>query len=75
MSAIKLGHFADPILDRQIDDICRSLAPTKKGATTARPALNVSDAGRLYFDTTLAADGQPIWWTGAKWVDSTGVEI
>jgi hypothetical protein len=26
----------------------------------------------MYFDTTLAAAGKPIWWTGSGWVDATG---
>lgn len=42
------------------------------GATGARPVLTANEAGTLYFDTTLAAAGKPIWWTGAAWVDATG---
>lgn len=75
MIVVKLGSFSDPLLDRQIEDICFALSPAKKGATTARPKLTASDVGRMYFDTTLNANGQPIWWTGAVWVDSLGTNV
>lgn len=47
---------------------------TIKGASNIRPTnLNSSeDVGYCYFDTTL---GKPIYWTGTKWVDATGVDI
>lgn len=45
----------------------------KKGTTAQRPTLGADDAGMVYFDTTLAADGQPIFWTGSAWVDYLGV--
>jgi hypothetical protein len=44
-----------------------------KGATGSRPTLG-SVAG-IYFDTTLAAAGKPIFWTGTAWVDSTGAVV
>jgi hypothetical protein len=72
VNVCKLGSFSDPLLDRQIEDICFALSPAKKGATIARPKLTGSDAGRMYFDTTLAVAGKPIWWTGAAWVDYSG---
>jgi hypothetical protein len=76
MNAQKLGKFYDPLIDRQIEEICAALSPAKKGTTAARPAsLVTSDAGYLYFDTTLATDGKPIWWTGAAWVDSAGTIV
>lgn len=42
----------------------------KSGTTSGRPT-GIS-TGFLFFDTTLS---KPIWWTGEKWVDSTGAEI
>lgn len=41
------------------------------GATASRPTLSSVDHGVMYFDTTLAAAGRPIWWTGTAWVDAT----
>lgn len=46
-----------------------------KNITTSRPALASGLAGALYFDTTLAGNGKPIWWTGTAWVDSTGAVV
>jgi hypothetical protein len=46
-----------------------------KGLTAARPALTANDAGVQYFDTTLAAAGKPIFWTGTAWVDGLGVVV
>ena len=45
------------------------------GATASRPTLSSVDRGVMYFDTTLAAAGRPIWWTGTQWVDSTGAVV
>jgi hypothetical protein len=47
----------------------------KKGTTANRPTLGVNDALYDYLDTTLDADGKPIWWTGTAWVDATGATI
>ena len=53
-----------------------------KDTTANRPTktmlgvVNDTDwAGYLYFDTTLDADGKPIWWTGTAWVDATGATV
>ena len=53
-----------------------------KNTTANRPTkttlgvVNDADwAGYLYLDTTLAAAGRPIWWTGAAWVDATGTAV
>lgn len=46
-------------------DMCRS------GKIDSRPVKNILP-GFQYFDTTL---WKPIWWTGTKWVDSTGKEV
>lgn len=48
---------------------------TFKGTTAARPVLHANDVGVTYLDTTLDADGKPIWWTGTVWVDSTGAAV
>lgn len=53
-----------------------------KGTTANRPTktelgvpTNAGFSGYLYFDTTLDADGKPIWWTGTDWVDATGAVV
>lgn len=62
---------------RQQADALRLLLRTAgryvgQGTTAQRPTLTSADAGATYFDTTLAPDGQPVWWTGSDWVDSAG---
>lgn len=42
-----------------------------KGATANRPTLGAITRA-IYFDTTLAASGKPVFWTGAAWVDANG---
>lgn len=44
-----------------------------KGGTSSRPAY--PNPGQQFFDTTLDADGKPIWWTGTAWVDATGATV
>ena len=46
-----------------------------RNTTANRPTLSIYDGGTLYFDTTLAGNGQPIWWTGYGWVDSSGTTV
>ena len=41
------------------------------GHTAERPTESVA-AGTMFFDTVL---GKPIWYTGSKWVDSTGMTV
>lgn len=48
---------------------------TGLGPTANRPTLTASDRAVMYFDTTLDADGKPIWWTGTAWVDATGAVV
>lgn len=48
---------------------------TTKGATASRPTMTAADIGFPYLDTTLAAAGKPIWWTGTAWVDATGATV
>ena len=38
--------------------------------TANRPATPF--VGQMFFDTTLAVDGKPIWFNGTNWVDATG---
>jgi hypothetical protein len=47
----------------------------KRDTTANRPTPSASDVGLQYFDTTLDADGKPIWWTGTAWVDATGAVV
>lgn len=44
------------------------------GDSASRPSTGLF-VGRLYLDTTLAADGKPIWWNGTAWVDATGTTV
>jgi hypothetical protein len=46
-----------------------------RGATVSRPTLTANDAGVQHLDTTLAAAGKPITWTGTVWVDATGAAV
>ena len=46
-----------------------------RNTTANRPTLTVNDVGLMYLDTTLDADGKPIWWTGTAWVDATGATV
>lgn len=47
-----------------------------KGTTAQRPAgLTAVDFGAMHMDTTLAANGKPIWWNGTIWVDNTGTAV
>ena len=47
------------------------------GTTANRPALKDLKAGGYYFDTSLGANGRPIWVNrlGTGWVDSAGVAV
>lgn len=46
-----------------------------KGTTANRPVPTSADYGVVYLDTTLDADGKPIWWNGTAWVDATGAVV
>jgi len=52
-----------------------SKVKTFKDTTANRPTLTASDFGVPYLDTTLDADGKPIWWNGTAWVDATGAVV
>lgn len=45
-----------------------------KGATASRPVLSAQRRA-IYYDTTLAAAGKPVFWTGTQWVDATGAVV
>lgn len=45
-----------------------------KDTTANRPSPEASDIGYTYYDTTLDADGKPIFWNGTKWIDATGTD-
>lgn len=50
-----------------------SASITLKDTTASRPAeVGTSDNGVMFLDTTLHADGKPIWWNGVKWIDCNG---
>jgi len=46
-----------------------------KAVTASRPTPLSCEIGRLFLDTTLDADGKPIWWNGTAWVDATGAVV
>lgn len=50
-------------------------APTGKSTTANRPTPTANEIGLMYIDTTLAANGKPIWWTGTIWVDALGAAV
>lgn len=47
-------------------------SPNYKVGTTRERPTGYLTTGTTYFDTTL---NKPIWWTGTKWVDSTGSDV
>lgn len=55
-------------------NICSAL--TQSGTTAQRPSTLLW-AGRMYYDTSLAANGQPIWRNklNTGWVDATGAPV
>jgi hypothetical protein len=54
----------------------RSFTDVRKNTTANRPSMATNRGiGYLYLDTTLDADGKPIWWNGSAWVDATGATV
>lgn len=51
------------------------LGSARKSNTGGRPTPTANEIGLLYMDTTLAANGKPIWWTGTIWVDALGAAV
>ena len=58
-----------------VDNISGASIAVQKGASAGRPTPSATDYGVMYFDTTLDADGKPIWWNGTAWVDATGAVV
>lgn len=57
-------------------EIYRSFTDNRKGTTAQRPQYGgAKGVGNVYLDTTLAAAGKPIFWTGTTWVDATGTAV
>ncbi len=48
--------------------------PVQKGITGSRPIQSSINFGNLYLDTTLDADGLPIFWQGTKWIKADGTD-
>lgn len=46
-----------------------------KNTTANRPTGVNRWQGCMYLDTTLSANGKPIWFNGSVWVDSTGASV
>jgi len=55
----------------QIDNFTSALSVVRYGTTSQRPAVGIT-IGQNYFDTTL---GIPIWYSGTKWVNSSGTAV
>lgn len=66
------GSFQD---QKFREALCSLLnAKCRKGPTANRPTFGPQEFGRMYLDTTLHANGMPIWWQGTKWVKSDGTD-
>lgn len=65
----------DGVVTTSVIDIKQRPLRPQKGATGSRPSLKTWDVGATYLDTTLAANGKPITWTGTIWVDSAGTSV
>lgn len=63
----KNGQPVFPVTDRSL-----VMGADPHGATSERPSLSSTQAGFVFFDTTI---GKPIWWDGASWVDATGANV
>ena len=55
--------------------VFKQIGGAGKGVSGARPTLGANDYGVTFLDTTLDADGKPIWWNGTAWVDATGAVV
>lgn len=62
----------DSFVEHFADIQYMSVTNTIFGTENSRPIFTSKDKGIQYFDTTL---NKPIWWTGTKWVDSTGADV
>lgn len=57
---------------KQVFRVC--FAQSQAGTTAQRPTKGLY-IGRRYFDTSLGANGRPVWYTGSVWVDSDGNSV
>ena len=67
-------RFAAGSVSWQAWDIIPNSSLASRGTTASRPTTYLFN-GRIYFDTTLAAGGKPIWYTSGQWVDATGATV
>ena len=58
----------------QVDNFAQSIALPDAGITANRPVANVQ-IGQFYFDTSLGANGKPIWYNGTIWIDASGTAV
>ena len=77
MSAVNRSSAVSPVGTNGVATVdLRSISVyplrSARGNTAGRPALNPSDVGYVYFDTTL---NKPIWWSSVAWVDGTGAVV
>ena len=47
----------------------------RKGTTAERPTLDDAYIGQMFMDTTLHANGLPVWWNGANWIQYDGTAV
>lgn len=52
-----------------------SVSVVKRDTTANRPTISVTENGLMYLDTTLNANGKPIWASNGDWVDATGTIV
>jgi hypothetical protein len=55
----------------QLNNFTNGVITPPSGTTTQRPTLKLQ-TGQFFFDTTL---GIPIYWSGTKWVNSSGTAV
>jgi hypothetical protein len=75
---IGANSYANGTISTSGSPVFKRLSPyTQKGTTANRPTglSAVTDIGYFYLDTTLDADGKPIWWNGTAWIDATGAVV
>jgi elongation factor P hydroxylase len=48
-------------------DVYNGVLALQQSGTTAKRPTKFLYAGRMYFDTSLGAEGKPIWYSGTSW--------
>lgn len=71
-SNLKLNNQIEVSTATSSSSIEEFIVCTKTGPSSSRINLNSNQIGFVYFDTSL---NKPIYWTGTKWVDATGIDI